>query len=40
VYGDSNLWWVIADANDVEDEYFDDLPAGVILRIPDAPTGT
>ena len=36
-YGDPTLWWVIADANDVPDEYFDDLPVGTTMRIPNAP---
>lgn len=37
VYGDATLWWVIADANSTRDGHFDNLPAGTILRIPDAP---
>lgn len=37
VYGDATMWWVIADANETPDGYFDDLPAGTLLRIPDAP---
>jgi nucleoid-associated protein YgaU len=40
VYGDATLWWVIADANETPDGYFDDLPAGTQLRIPSAPPGT
>jgi nucleoid-associated protein YgaU len=37
VYGDPTLWWVIADANQTPDGYFDNLPAGTQLRIPDVP---
>ncbi len=37
VYGDPTLWWVIADANIVPDDYYDDLPPGTTLRIPSAP---
>lgn len=40
VYGDPLKWWVIADANTTPDGYFDDLPTGTILRIPDAPPST
>lgn len=34
-YGDSTLWWVLAAANP-EVFYPDEIPAGVVLRIPDA----
>lgn len=40
VYGDATLWWIIADANQVPDDYYDNLPAGTQLRIPDAPPST
>lgn len=40
IYGDPTLWWVIADANQTPDDYYDNLPAGTILRIPSAPPGT
>lgn len=35
-WGDPRLWWAIADANP-DLVWFDDLPAGTVLRIPSAP---
>jgi phage tail protein X len=31
-YGDSTLWWIVAQANNLEDSFF--IPPGTRLRIP------
>ena len=32
VYGDSTLWWIIAEANGLKDSFY--IPAGTRIRIP------
>ena len=36
-YNDDTLWWYIANANP-EIQYWDDLPIGTIIRVPNGPS--
>lgn len=36
-YNDDTLWWYIANANP-EVQYWDDVPAGTVIRIPNGPS--